>query len=155
MDLSLIKYYAERHKISIRKLASLTGMSEVNIHKNVRLNSIAALNLEKIAQVLGEPIENFFDESVRRPVVDSHAAIASGKDAKAEANDYRGAKIVGAKDADARISVLEEKIELLTRQLETQRQLIAEKERTIGLLLATRGGDDSGLHATGASKPRT
>lgn len=155
MYLRLIKTAAERKRFTIKELADAVSISENQIHTIVRENKIKAQVLERIAQVLGEPIENFFDESVRRPVADSHAAIASGKDAKAEANDYRGAKIVGAKDADARISVLEEKIELLTRQLETQRQLIAEKERTIGLLLATRGGDDPGLHTTGTSKPRT
>lgn len=138
MDLSTIKFYAERHKISIRKLADLTGMSEVNLHKNVRNNAITAQNLEKIAQVLGEPIENFFDESVRRPAADSHAAIANGKHSKAEAHDYRGAKIIGSEDYEEHIRTLQEKIDLLTRQVETQQQLIADKERTIEILLKSQ-----------------
>lgn len=138
MDLQYIKAVAEKRRITINSLAKTIGMSPNNLHKNVRNNSIKAEFLERAALELEEPIENFFDESVRNKSVDSHDAIASGKDSKAEAHDYRGAKIVRSRESGERVRELEEKLKMLEREIETQKQLIAEKERTIEILLKSQ-----------------
>lgn len=64
MYLSRIKSEAERKGINFRKIASLIGMSEQNLHRCVRQNKIQADDLKSIADILGVKIDFFFDDEV-------------------------------------------------------------------------------------------
>lgn len=62
MNLGLIRTFAEERKITFRKIASLAGMSDGNLHRCIRTNRIQADVLEKIAKFLNVSICVFFDE---------------------------------------------------------------------------------------------
>ena len=58
----VIKKIAEEKEISIKSLALSIGMSEQNLHRCFKRNSIETKNLEKIASILSVPISTFFEE---------------------------------------------------------------------------------------------
>lgn len=62
MSILKIKSLAETKGVTIRKLAQEIGMSEQNLHKCFKRNSIETKHLEKIAQVLNVSVGYFFDE---------------------------------------------------------------------------------------------
>lgn len=64
MNLIRIKNIAEKKKISIRQIALKIDMSEQNLHKCIKDNRIEAEYIEPIAQILGVPVNYFFDEEI-------------------------------------------------------------------------------------------
>lgn len=61
MNLETIKFYCDKKGVAVKQLASDVGMSEPNLHRCIRLNKIAAQDLERIAIKLGVDIGEFFD----------------------------------------------------------------------------------------------
>lgn len=64
MNLQRIKILADEKRINFKNIACEIGMSEGNLHRCVRENKIQANVLEKIAQILGVSIIEFFEENV-------------------------------------------------------------------------------------------
>lgn len=115
MDLQKIKKLCEEKRIEIKALAGMTGMTEQNLHRCIRINKIQAADLEKIAIALGVDIGIFFDN-------EGHPnAVASG-DGSVAVGTNTGSIATG----DNRI--LHERVAMLKRILE-------EKERLIQVLL--------------------
>ena len=114
MDLQIIKKLCEDKHIEVKRLAELTGMSEQNLHRCIRLNKIQASDLEKIAKQLNSPIAVFFDDEV-------DINIASGNRSVAVTNN-------SGNIATGDTTAMAEKIELLER-------LLDEKERLIKVLM--------------------
>lgn len=114
MNLLLIKDFCERKKIEIKRLAEETGMSEQNFHRCIRINKMQAGDLEKVAHILNVPISTFFDE------VDSSNSIINGD--KSAASIYGNATTITIDDKD--------------KEIEHLKELLAEKERTIQILMS-------------------
>lgn len=125
MDLSAIKFYCERREGGVKKLASDIGMSEPNLHRCIRLNKIQAADLESIATLLGVDIRVFFDDqSCRNPVKigDRNTAAVN------ISGTIHGGQNVITYPADR-------EIKNMRALLDEKERIIAEKERTIQILL--------------------
>lgn len=64
MNLEQIRNFSKKKDIPIWVIAEKIGMSEQNLHRNIRINKIDAEMLEKTAAVLEVPITIFFDGNV-------------------------------------------------------------------------------------------
>ena len=64
MNLEEIRNFSQKKDIPIRVIADKIGMSEQNLHRNIRINKIDAEMLEKTAAVLEVPITIFFDGNI-------------------------------------------------------------------------------------------
>lgn len=125
MDLGAIKFYCEKREGGVKKLASDIGMSEPNLHRCIRLNKIQAADLEKISAILGVDIRVFFDDQVSRNAV----KIGDGSTAAVNVSGtIHGGQNVNTYPAD-------QEIKNLRALLDEKERIIAEKERTIQILL--------------------
>ena len=125
MDLECIKKFSEKRKGGLRKLAADAGMSEQNLHRCIRLNKIQAADLENIATILGVDIRVFFDDqSCRNPVKigDRNTAAVN------ISSTIHGGQNVITYTADL-------EIKNMRALLDEKERIIAEKERTIQILL--------------------
>lgn len=113
MNLLKIKDLCERKEGGLKRLAEEIGMSEQNLHRCINHNKMQAGDLEKISMILGVHIGYFFDEMF------GNQSIANGNGSAAS---VYGNAIVGAiADKD--------------KEIEHLKQLLAEKERTIQILM--------------------
>ena len=125
MDLSLIKKFSEKRDGGLRKLAIDAGMSEQNLHRCIRLNKIQASDLEKISAILGVDIRVFFDDQASRNSV----KIGDGSTAAVNVSGtIHGGQNVTTYPAD-------QELKNMRALLDEKERIIAEKERTIQILL--------------------
>ena len=106
MKLDEIRKLSVKYPGGMRKLSSDIGMSEANLHRCVNKNRIQAEDLEKISELLGVSIEVFFDESLKRQT-----------------------------DIQNEIKMLKEINSYLKQRIADKDELLADKERTIKILL--------------------
>lgn len=109
---------AEKRRMPFKTLASSIGMSEGNLHRCVRENKIQASDLEKIAKVLNVSVGYFFEEDT----LPSGSVRTEGDFSPASLNGNVTNNVGAA-------AVLKDKIKSLEA-------LLAEKERTIRILLS-------------------
>lgn len=121
-----IKQILEARKIVKKQFASELGMSELNLYKILRKESIDAALLYKIACILSVPIDVFFDE-IPSSIPDVGHKV-SGFQNHVAGNISVHLESVELKNAKIQISFLQKEIEDKTR-------LIEEKERVIKLLM--------------------
>ncbi|MDR2125693.1 MAG: helix-turn-helix domain-containing protein [Prevotellaceae bacterium] len=108
MNLHKIRELAENRDGGMRKLAKDIGMSESNLHKCVNKNSIGAGYLESIAKIFNIPVTYFFEDT-------DNKIIQTGNN-----NQVGSGNII---------------IESQAHEIEYLKQLLAEKERTITILV--------------------
>lgn len=124
-----IKQILEARKIVKKQFASELGMSELNLYKILRKESIDAALLYKIACTLSVPIDVFFDEipssipDVGHKVSGSQNHVAGNISVHLESVELRNAKV---------------QISFLQKEIEDKTRLIEEKERVIKLLMEKR-----------------
>ncbi|MBD5223286.1 MAG: helix-turn-helix domain-containing protein [Bacteroidales bacterium] len=132
-NLQIIKNLAELKKISIRDLAERVGIKENQIHVMCRTNSTKIDTLEKIGQVLGVHVSEFFDN---KP---SYSRTIKGNNNQLNEQGAYG-NINGGSDSvlQERIKSLQDllkekdkRILALEKQLETANERIAEKNEQI------------------------
>lgn len=103
---------------NITDVAKILGMTRQNLSKALTSQDVKTGLVEKIAAALGMPISYFFDE------VNDSKAIASG--------DSSVAAINSVVEGNA---VLSARIESLDKLVKEKERIIAEKERTIKILM--------------------
>ena len=62
MDLKIIKILSKKYEGGLKRLAEDIDRTEANLHRCIKINSISATDLEKIAIRLNVDIGVFFDE---------------------------------------------------------------------------------------------
>ncbi len=107
MNLLKIKKIAEDKKISITHIAGEISMTPQNLHRCVRDNKIDAFTLYKVSKVLDVPISTFFEEK-QSAITNNQVHHGTGDN-----------NIVSAQ----------------AHEIELLKDLVAEKERTIQILL--------------------
>ena len=115
MNLDVLRKLSEGRSGGLKKIATDIGMSEANLHRCINNNKIQASDLEKIALLLNVDIGVFFDYAV------------SGR-GNAIANGYSSVAAVNSEVSMTGELSLSQKIKYLE-------QLLAEKERTIQILM--------------------
>ena len=152
MNLQLIKTLCEKRTGGIKKLASVIGMSEQNLHRCIRENKIQAQDLEKIADFLNIQVSDFFE--VKPSIVErnelngSHSFIAKNSHIdnreysvikeKAEVKEVTEEIVLPPDcpdEAKLAIEKLKMEISLLYKLLEKTENQLQEKERFINHLL--------------------
>ena len=73
MYYSRIKKIAENKNLAIKDLAERISLSEAGLHQMIRNESIKVSILEKIAEILGVSVINFFEEELRLDVLNESA----------------------------------------------------------------------------------
>lgn len=114
MNLMLIRDLCEKREGGVRGLAKEIKMSEGNLHRCIRVNNIQAQALELIARILDVPVGYFFDEE----------------------NGSLNISGTGHKVQNGHHNVM---MEAQEKEIEHLKALLAEKERTIEILLSQKG----------------
>lgn len=122
MDLERIRTIALKRPGGIKKLAFDVNMSDVNLFRCLRENSIKAQDLERIARVLNVNIAEFFPNAQVDQSISAESAVSSAQTKKAsgiphhltEANEELRARIAQLeehlRDKEEIITLLREKI---------------------------------------------
>lgn len=110
----LIRYFAEKNKITLRELANRIGKKEDALQKIIRNGSTNTKTIEEIAKVLDVPVGALFDnESLNNQnIVSGHDNVTS---------IFGNSISVKLADKD--------------KEIEHLKMIIKEKERTIQILL--------------------
>jgi DNA-binding Xre family transcriptional regulator len=120
MNLLKIRELCEQKEGGVKRLAEEIGMSEQNLHRCITLNKIQAGELEKIAHIFDVHIGYFFDN------IPINQSIANGNGSAASIYGNATSGVIMDKDKE---------IEHLNALLEEKERVIAEKERTIQILI--------------------
>ena len=122
MDLERIRTIALKRSGGIKRLAQEVNMSDVNLFRCLRENSIKAQDLEWIARVLNVNIAEFFPNAQVHQSISAESAVSSAQTKKAsgiphhltEANEELRARIAQLeehlRDKEEIITLLREKI---------------------------------------------
>lgn len=122
MDLERIRTIALKRSGGIKRLAQEVNMSDVNLFRCLRENSIKAQDLERIARVLNVNIAEFFPNAQVHQSISAESAVSSAQTKKAsgiphhltEANEELRARIAQLeehlRDKEEIITLLREKI---------------------------------------------
>lgn len=138
-NLQIIKDILAERGMQVVDLAKQVGITPQHLHKICKDNSTKASTVDKIAKALRVPVATFLDNDDEAQVTDSHKAVASGPNAKATTNDYRGASINHSQCCEeSQIIALREKINHLTEKIQILQKMLEDKERTIEILLRSQ-----------------
>lgn len=122
MDLERIRTIALKRSGGIKRLAQEVNMSDVNLFRCLRENSIKAQDLERIARVLNVNIAEFFPNAQVHQSISAESAVSLAQTKKAsgiphhltEANEELRARIAQLeehlRDKEEIITLLREKI---------------------------------------------
>lgn len=106
MDLERIRTIALKRPGGIKKLAFDVNMSDVNLFRCLRENSIKAQDLERIARVLNVNIAEFFPNAQVDQSISAESAVSSAKTKKSAGIPHPS--IEENEELRARIAQLEE-----------------------------------------------
>lgn len=121
-NLLLIRDIAENKNITLRMLASRVGISEDGLQKLITKGSTKTSTLETIARALEVPVGIFFEGYQQS----ANHSVANGNGSAASIYGNATAGVIADKDKE---------IEHLRALLEEKEKVIAEKERTIQILI--------------------
>jgi transcriptional regulator with XRE-family HTH domain len=120
---AIIKEGCKNKKLTIRQFAERIGMSDTNLYKCFKRNSIETKHLEKIAEVLQVPIGLFFEQQGSLPTVTANGPLLNMQQVQNSGNITLNA-----------LSECEKKIEVLLKEIEFKDKLLEGKDTIIQLL---------------------
>lgn len=125
MNLDLIKQLAENKGVSIRKLADSISKTEQGLHGAIRNNTLKAIDLGKIANVLGVSVDYFFDTESNTSVM---------KKIIGKGNNVGSFNGKGNNNAYANNESLEKENESLKKEIEYLKEKVKDRDRIIHFL---------------------
>ena len=109
VNLSKIKDIAEARRIPMTKVAEAAGITPTGLSHLMRVNSTRVDTLEKIADFLGVPITEFFNDEAPAPVYGNTANVGS---------KFRGNLSVGSDQNISRaLDILEHQLKAKDEQI--------------------------------------
>ena len=111
-NLQLINELSKKKKISQKDFCECVGLTDVSLRRIIERNSTKTETLEKIAQILNVPIGYFFGEQPGIVISGEHNQVHNGQ----------GNQIMSSQE----------------KEIEHLRELLAEKERLIQVLLSSK-----------------
>ena len=123
-----IKALLSEKNITIRALSNMINMSEANIYKCFKRNSMELKHIESIAKALDVPISYFFNDEI-----ENNSSVKNNGD-KNKNITFQNNNLGDNNNVSVLLHDKEEEIERLKREIEHLNSLLEAKDKIISLL---------------------